>query len=93
MSDKEGILRLQSSGRWAVCRPGRDPVEITSGEFFRVEVDGKLRVRRMEYGHGGRGYYAVGGPELRSGMRITEGHYGLLKIGEAPCLRPGLSHW
>jgi len=25
MSEKEGILRLQSSGRWAVCRPRRDP--------------------------------------------------------------------
>jgi hypothetical protein len=32
MSAKAGTLRLQSSGRWAVCRPGRDPVEIMSGE-------------------------------------------------------------
>jgi hypothetical protein len=39
------------------------PVEIASGELFRVEVDRKLKVRRMEYSHDGRGYYAVvGGP-------------------------------
>jgi hypothetical protein len=48
MSEKEGVLRLQSSGRWAVCRSGHDPVEILSGELFRVEVDGELRVTRME---------------------------------------------
>jgi hypothetical protein len=28
MSEKEGILRMQSSGRWAVCRPGRDPARL-----------------------------------------------------------------
>jgi hypothetical protein len=49
MTDKEGILRMQPSGRWAVCRPGRDPVEITSGEVFRVEVVGEMRVTRMEH--------------------------------------------
>src|SRR5262249_19223770 len=54
MSEKEGILRMQSSRRWAMCRPGREPVEITSGEVFRVEVDGKLQVMRMEYDYGGR---------------------------------------
>jgi hypothetical protein len=73
MSEKEGTLRMQSSRRWAVCRPGCEPVEITSGGLFRVEVDGKLQVWRMEYDHGGRGYYAVGGPELRSGMRAATG--------------------
>ena len=40
MTEKEGVLQMQPSGRWAVCRPGREPVEITSGELFRVEVDG-----------------------------------------------------
>src|SRR5262249_38596346 len=73
MSDKEGILRMQPSRRWAVCRTGRDPVEITSGELFRVGVDGGLQVRRMEYAHDGRGYYAVDGPEPRSGMRTAIG--------------------
>jgi hypothetical protein len=56
-----------------VRRPGRDPVEITSGELFRVDVDGVLQVRRMEYARDGRGYYAVGGSELRSGMRAAIG--------------------
>ena len=35
---KEGTLRMQPSGRGAVCRPGQDPVKITSGEVFMVEV-------------------------------------------------------
>jgi hypothetical protein len=30
---KEGFLQMQPSGCWAVCRPGRAPVEITSGEI------------------------------------------------------------
>jgi hypothetical protein len=63
---------MQPSGRWAVCRTGHDPVEITSGELFRVDVNGKLLVRRMEYAPG-RGYYAVGGPPLRGGMRPAIG--------------------
>jgi hypothetical protein len=47
------------------------PVEITSDELFRVEVeDSVLHVRRMEY-EPGRGYYAVGGPELHSGKRAA----------------------
>jgi hypothetical protein len=40
-SDKEGILCMLPSGRWAVCRPGQAPVEITSGEVFRVEDPAK----------------------------------------------------
>ena len=40
---------MQPSRRWAVWMPGREPVEVTSGELFRVEVDGELQVRRMEY--------------------------------------------
>ena len=41
MSGNEGVLQLQPSGRRAVCRPGQQPVEITSGELFRIEVDGR----------------------------------------------------
>jgi hypothetical protein len=70
MPKKIGILRMQPSRRWAICHPGHGPVEITSGELFRIEV---LHVRRMEYAHDGRGYYAVGGPELRSSMRAAIG--------------------
>jgi hypothetical protein len=73
MTNKEGTLRIQPSGRWAVCSPERDPVEIKSGELFRVEVDGELQVRRMEYAPGWRGYYAVGGPALCDGMRAAIG--------------------
>jgi hypothetical protein len=51
VSDKEGILELQPSGRWALCRPGRRPVEITSGELLRVEVDGEPKPTRMESRH------------------------------------------
>jgi hypothetical protein len=60
MSEKEGILQIQPLGRWAVCRPGLLPVKITSGELFRVEVDGArgLQLARMEYRPGT--YYLVG---------------------------------
>jgi hypothetical protein len=72
MSDKEGILRLQSSGRWAVCRPGHDPVEIMSGELFCIEVDGELCVTRMEELYF-EGYFSVDGYPLRNGMRAAIG--------------------
>jgi hypothetical protein len=41
--------------------------------MFRLGVDGVLQVRRMEYAHDDVGYYAIGGPELRSGMRAAIG--------------------
>jgi hypothetical protein len=59
MSEKEGILRMQSSGRRAVCRP-HDPVEIMSGELFRIEVNGELRVTRMDHLYG-EGYFSIDG--------------------------------
>ena len=46
MTENEGVLQIQPSGRWAVCRPGRSPVEITSGELFRIEVDGSPGVEQ-----------------------------------------------
>jgi hypothetical protein len=82
MSDKnEGVLRLQPSGRWAICRPGEPPFEITSGDRFRIEVDGELKVTRMEFHHftgtmkarelfGQAGeYYSADGYHLRDGLR------------------------
>jgi hypothetical protein len=48
-------------------------VEIMPGKFFRVEVDGVLQVRRMEYAHEGRGCYAFRGPEQGNGMRAAIG--------------------
>jgi hypothetical protein len=31
MSEKEGTLRMMASGRWAIYRPGRLPVESIDG--------------------------------------------------------------
>jgi hypothetical protein len=78
MSEKEGILRKTASGRWAVYRPGRLPVEITSGGLFRVEVAGteELQLTRMKYNHSGRGYYSVDGYPLRDGLRAAIGEQG-----------------
>ena len=76
--EKEGILRMQASGQWAVCRPGREPVEITSGDTFRVEVLGakELRLTRMEFRHcdrDGGEYFSIDGYQLRDGLRAALG--------------------
>jgi Domain of unknown function (DUF5348) len=72
MTDKEGTLRLQASGRWAIMRTGREPFELTSGDVFRVEVDGKLQITCM--GHlSSEGYYSIEGYTLRDGMRAAIG--------------------
>jgi hypothetical protein len=83
--ENEGTLRMKPSGRWAVCRPGHAPVEITSGEPFRIEVDGELKLTRMEFRHfegplKGRGYrgqpgeyYSTDGYWLRDGLRAAIG--------------------
>jgi hypothetical protein len=78
MTDKEGILRMMASGRWAVYRPGRLPVEITSGELFRVEVAGakELQLTRMEYDLIDRQYYSVDNYPLRDGLRAAIGECG-----------------
>jgi Domain of unknown function (DUF5348) len=67
----ERTLQRQPSGRWAICRL-RDPYELTSGDVFRVEVDGELRVTRMEH-LWGEGYYSVDDYPLRNGMRAALG--------------------
>lgn len=84
----EGILQMQPSGRWAIVRPGQRPVEITSGEVFRIEVDGELKPTRMEFRHfsgplkgrthrGQPGeYYSVDGYWLRDGVRAALGAEG-----------------
>ena len=75
---------MQPSGRWAICRPDRSPVEITSGELFRIEVNGELRPTRMEFRHlteptgreyrGKTGeYYSVDDSPLRNGARAAIG--------------------
>jgi hypothetical protein len=37
MSEEKGVLQMEPTGRWAVVPPGRPPVEITSGDVFRIE--------------------------------------------------------
>ena len=77
MSEKEGILRMMASGRWAVYRPGRLPVEITSGERFRIEFLGEMRLTRMRFRDSPRrGYYTVDGHPLRDGLRAAIDEHG-----------------
>ena len=69
---------MQSSGCWAVCRPGEEPREIASGEPFRVEVASakELRVTRMEFRNlrrGGGEYFSVDDYRLREGLRAAVG--------------------
>ena len=76
MSEKEGILRMLSSGQWSISAPGREPVAIVAGESFLLEVQGERRMMRvrMEWKEGrwyavlytGRGARRV---ELRDGLR------------------------
>ena len=75
----EGTLMMRPSGRWAVFRSGHKPVEITSGDVFRVEVPGKegLQPTRMEFrqpfpGRPGE-YYSVDGYHLENGLRAAIG--------------------
>ena len=75
MSEKRGTLRMMPTGRWVVCRLGREPVEITSGDLFRVEFAGQLKLTRIEY-QPGDGYYSVDGYSLRDGLRAAIGEHG-----------------
>jgi hypothetical protein len=63
-------------------------VEITSGELFRIEVDGELRPTRMEFRHftgplkgreyrGQPGeYYSIDNNHLTNGLRAAIGEEG-----------------
>jgi hypothetical protein len=76
MSEKEGTLRMQPSGQWAIQAPGREPVPIIAGEIFLLEVQGERRMMpvRMERKEG-RWYAVFSGArgnrrvELRDGLR------------------------
>jgi hypothetical protein len=79
-TDKESTLQMQPSGRWAVCRPGQKPVEVTSGEIFMIEVPGaypEMRRTRMEFLHHEGGdsgeYFSVDGHRLADGLRAAFG--------------------
>jgi mandelamide amidase len=49
MTEKVGTLRMMASGRWAIYRLGRLPVEIMSGDLFPIEFAGakELKLTRM----------------------------------------------
>jgi hypothetical protein len=66
----EGTLNKMLSGSWAICRSGKNPIEIKHGDIFRIEVDGKMRPTRMEF-EGDRGYHSADGYQLRSGLRAA----------------------
>jgi hypothetical protein len=72
MSEKEGTLQMQPTGRWAIVRPGETPHEITAGDLFRIDFAGGLQLTRMEFRHNPRrGYYTVDGYPLRDGLRAA----------------------
>jgi hypothetical protein len=77
MNEKEGILRLMASGRWAVCRPGETPHQLTAGDLFRIEVAGakELQLTRMEYDLIDRQYYSIDEYPLRDGLRAAIGEH------------------
>jgi hypothetical protein len=70
----EGLLNKMLSGRWGICRSGRNPIEIMDGDTFRVEVAGNMRTTRMEF-EVDRGYYSIDGYVLRSGLRAAVARY------------------
>ena len=86
MTSKEGWLQAMPTGRWAVTDGRSAPVEISSGEVFRVDVAGELKPTRMEFrrfcgpmkGREFRGqsgeYYSVDDYELRPGLRAAIGN-------------------
>jgi hypothetical protein len=84
-TDKEGIVRLHASGRWAVCQPGRELVEIDAGDAFRIEVPdvGGLQLTAMAFrrftvllngcdsgGQAGE-YFSTDRYHLRDGLRAA----------------------
>src|SRR5262249_23705941 len=91
--EREG-RHVAHDGIWpvAVCRPGREPVEIRSGELSRVEVGGKgLHLTRMEYDPADRQYYSIDGYPLRDGLRAAIGGYEELGGASALAASPASS--
>jgi len=66
-------------GRWAICRSGKNPIEIYDGASFWLEVDGRMKKTRMEFRestlHGLPGeFYSSDGYWIRDGLRAGIGH-------------------
>jgi hypothetical protein len=76
VTDIEGTLKMQPSGRWAVYQPGREPVEIRAGEVFLLEMLGhrqlqqtRMEFRRFEEGYGE--YSSADRYHLADGLRAA----------------------
>ena len=48
MPTKEGTLRQQPAGGWAIVAPGQSPVAIIAGEVFELEVAGEMKLAHMD---------------------------------------------
>lgn len=71
MSDKIGILKMSSSGRWEIEYTDSDPIQITSGDQFYIEVSGSgsMELTCMESRRGQ--YYSIDEHPLRDGLRAS----------------------
>ena len=83
MSIKEGTLHMQPPGRWAICCPGHEPVEIAPGDAFLIEVPGRregdlspTRMRCRDFDVGIRSWYCEPPYLLGEGMRAAIGEPG-----------------
>jgi hypothetical protein len=77
MSEKEGTLRMQPSGQWAIQAPGHEPVPIVAGEFFLLEVQGERRMMRVRMDRKEGRWYAV----LYTGRAARRGERDGLRAG------------
>ena len=80
MAEKEGVLRMQPSGRWAVSdlvksRSRSLPASPSASRWRRqgtaVDPDGCRHLRR-----GGGEYFTVDDSQLRDGLRAAVGEQG-----------------
>ena len=72
MPTKEGTLRQQPAGGWAIVAPGQSPVAIIAGEVFELEVAGEMKLARMdrrEHVDGVVEWSTAQGYPLREGLR------------------------
>lgn len=91
-----GTLMLLDSGRWAIAAKDREqPYEITSGEVFAVEIEGTMRITRMEFAHGQNGgrYVSVDGFRLFEGMRVANGNDMAAEREPSANERAGMDWW
>jgi hypothetical protein len=78
-----GVLSMNELGRWEILREGRVHYELSSGSTLLLEVNGVLRLTRIQFRHftgpprgrtyrGQPGeYYSVDGYLLAEGLRAA----------------------